>query len=50
PEGFRIIHQFPEDPLAILPDVPIQPKSFMPRKRLTQEHLEALRLFSNEFL
>ncbi|KXN81668.1 hypothetical protein AN958_04007 [Leucoagaricus sp. SymC.cos] len=50
PEGFCIICQFPEDPLATLPNVPTQPKSFTPGKRLTRERLKALRLFSNEFL
>ncbi|KAG1902002.1 uncharacterized protein F5891DRAFT_1187029 [Suillus fuscotomentosus] len=50
PAHMRIIHRFPEDPLASLPLLSRTPPAFIPSTRLTQEQMNKLRVFKNEFL
>ncbi|KIK32843.1 hypothetical protein CY34DRAFT_100673, partial [Suillus luteus UH-Slu-Lm8-n1] len=50
PAHARIIRQFPEDPLLSLPHLSSQPPDFKPGTRLTQERMEELSIFWNDFL
>ncbi|KAJ3554120.1 hypothetical protein NP233_g12491 [Leucocoprinus birnbaumii] len=46
----RVICRFPENPLDSLPAISPHPPSFQPGNRLTQEHMDSLGLFANDFL
>jgi hypothetical protein len=46
----HIIRRFPEDPLASLPPLSPNLPDFSPGKRLTQEWMNELSIFANEFL
>jgi len=50
PSHARIIRRFPEDPLISLPILSPHPPAFTPGKRLTQERMNQLGVFQNEFL
>ncbi|KAG2346603.1 hypothetical protein BDR05DRAFT_1047942 [Suillus weaverae] len=50
PAHARIIRKLPEDPLLSLPSLSPTPPAFIPCKRLTQEHMDDLGVFSNKFL
>jgi hypothetical protein len=50
PSHARIIHRFPEDPLISLPILSPHPPAFTPGKHLTQEWMDQLSVFQNEFL
>jgi len=50
PSHARIIRRFPEDPLISLPILSPHPPAFTPGKRLTQERMDQLGVFQNEFL
>ncbi|KAJ3885087.1 hypothetical protein GG344DRAFT_59747, partial [Lentinula edodes] len=50
PEYAKIIRRIPEDPLLTLPTVSQHPPPFTPGTRLTQERMDALGIFKNEFL
>ncbi|KAG2348491.1 hypothetical protein BDR05DRAFT_874391 [Suillus weaverae] len=45
-----IICKFPKDPLLSLPSLSPTPPAFIPGKRLTQERMDDLSVFSNKFL
>ncbi|KAJ8580869.1 hypothetical protein M405DRAFT_694915, partial [Rhizopogon salebrosus TDB-379] len=50
PAHARIVRRFPEDPLLSLPPVSSHPPDFIPGTRLTQERMDDLGVFSNNFL
>jgi hypothetical protein len=50
PARARIIQRFPEDPLISLPVLSPTPPAFTPTSRITQERMDELSIFSNEFL
>ncbi|KAG2335642.1 hypothetical protein BDR05DRAFT_846382, partial [Suillus weaverae] len=50
PAHARIIRKFPEDPLLSIPTLSPIPPAFMPGKRLTQQRIDELGVFTNEFL
>ena len=50
PDAARIHHRFPENPLDSLPPLSSQPPEFMPGVCLSQERIDELGIFTNEFL
>lgn len=50
PDDARIIRHIPEDPLLTLPVITTRPPDFTPGIWLMQERMDALGLFSNNFL
>ena len=50
PEDQKVTRRFPEDPLKSLPPLPVFPPEFTPNGRLTQERLEEMNLFKDDFL
>ncbi|KAG2341766.1 hypothetical protein BDR05DRAFT_848809, partial [Suillus weaverae] len=50
PAHAQIIRRFPEDPLASLPFLSPTPPAFIPGTRLTQERMDELGVFKNDFL
>jgi hypothetical protein len=50
PEEFRIVRRIPEDPLALLPELPTSPPKFTPGERYTQERKEAMAVNKDGFL
>jgi hypothetical protein len=50
PAHAQIIRRFPEDPLASLPSLSPTPPAFIPGTHLTQERMDKLGVFKNEFL
>jgi hypothetical protein len=50
PEESKVKRQFPEDPLASLPPLPVHPPDFVSNGRLTEENLQELNLFEEAFL
>ena len=50
PSGIRIVRQFPEDPLEILPLISPYPPLFVLGIHLTKERMEGIGLLSNTFL
>jgi hypothetical protein len=50
PAHARIIHRFPKNPLLSLPLLSTHPPEFSPGRRLTQERMNDLGVFKNEFL
>ena len=49
-KGIRIIQQFLEDPLRMLPHISPYPPAFLLGVHLTRERMEELGLLKNEFL
>ncbi|KAI0082992.1 hypothetical protein BDY19DRAFT_864575, partial [Irpex rosettiformis] len=50
PEESKVIRQFPEDPLASLLPLPKFPPEFVPNGRLTEERLQEMNLYPDDFL
>ncbi|KLO04966.1 hypothetical protein SCHPADRAFT_807662, partial [Schizopora paradoxa] len=50
PEEVRVRRQFPEDPLASLPPLPVRPPVFVSSERLTSERLAEMRINEDGFL
>ena len=50
PEHTKVSRQFPSDPLAKLPKLPVNPPEFVPSKKLTQERMDSLKLNENQEL
>jgi len=48
--GIRIVRQFPEDPLEILPSISLYLPLFVLGTRLTKKRIEGIGLLSNTFL
>lgn len=50
PSHARIVRRFPEDPLLSLPPLSPNPPEFHPGSRLSQERMDELGVFKNQFL
>lgn len=50
PEESKVIRRFPENPLDSLPPLPVNPPDFVPNGRLTEERLQEMKLFEEDFL
>ena len=50
PEDAKVTHQFPENPLDTLPELPTNPPEFESGKGLNHENIELLNITDNDFL
>ena len=50
PQHARIIRKIPEDPILTIPHLSHHPPTFVPGQRLSQEWIDKLGIFKNEFL
>ena len=50
PQHARIIRKIPEDPILTIPHLSQHPSTFVLGQRLSQERIDELGIFKNEFL